>query len=85
MYPCVHIHVHIIDILRKAAKSELNIWWCIKGDSIDVGKGIGNVDLNDGKLNLLQHDYQRLLEETSHIWLDNKQSSQQRLGLLQRE
>ena len=39
------------------------------------GEWSGDIDLSDGKLNLLHHDYRRLLEETSHVGLDNRRSS----------
>ena len=39
------------------------------------GQWSGDVDLNDGKLNLLQEQYQRRLEEVSHIGLGERRSS----------
>ena len=72
------------DVLRRAAESDPDVWWWIKGDGVDVVKGIGesmrgewsgDVDLNDGKLALLHLECQRLLKETSRIGLEDRRTS----------
>lgn len=83
--PNGHIHTYMqSDILRKAAESDPGVWWWIKGDGVDLVKGIGesmrgqwsgDVDLNDGKLNLLHQEYQKRLEDVSHIGLGDRRSS----------
>ena len=60
--------------------SDPNAWWWIKGDGVDVVKGIGesvkgewsgDVDLNDGKLDDLFQEYKGALESASRIGLGN--------------
>ena len=61
-----------LSMLSKAAQSDAGAWWWIKGDGVDVVRGIGesmreewwgDVDLNDGELCLLYQDYKRCLDD----------------------
>ena len=80
-----HTHTHTqSSVLRKAALSDQDVWWWIKGDGVHVVKGLGesvggewcgDVDLNDGILNQLFQDYRRLLEEASQIGLGERKHS----------
>ena len=59
-------------LLKRAAELDPNTWWWIKGDSVDVVKGIKkstrgewsrDIDLNDSYLKLLYEEYQDRLSE----------------------
>lgn len=78
------MHILQNEILRTAAHSDPDVWWWIKGDGVDVVKGLGesmkgdwsgDVDLNDRKLDLLYQEYRRRLEEASHIGLGDRRTS----------
>ena len=67
-------------MLSKATQSDAGAWWWIKGDGVDVVRGIGesmreewwgDVDLNDGELCLLYQDYKRCLDHAARFGLDN--------------
>ena len=63
---CIHYKILFslqTTIIQSATTSDPNAWWWIKGDGVDVVKGLcestkgewsGDVDLNDGQLQLLQ-------------------------------
>ena len=68
-------------VIERAASSSPNCHWWIKGDGVDVTKGLwestrgewaGDVDLNDGQLQALYHKLQEWL-----LWVGG-------LGLQQR-
>ena len=63
-------------MIREAFNSDSDVWWWVKGDGVDVVKGIGesvrgdwsgNVDLNDGALDALFLEYRNVLRETAEI------------------
>lgn len=65
-------------MLARAAESDPDTWWWIKGDGVDVVKGIGesvrgewwgDVDLNDGALGLLYQDYKKKLDDSAMVGL----------------
>ena len=77
----VYIHVCAIfqtHVLKKASESDPDTWWWIKGDGVDVVKGLkesirgewsGDADQNDGYLNNLYQEYQSRLKATACIGL----------------
>lgn len=65
-------------MLAKAAETDPDVLWWIKGDGVDVVKGIGesvkgewwgDVDLNDGALGLLYQDYMKRLDDVARMGL----------------
>ena len=75
------MHILQNEILRTAARSDPDVWWWIKGDGVDVVKGLGesmkgdwsgDVDLNDGKLDLLYQEYRRRLDGLKHHTLGSE-------------
>ena len=66
------------DVLKKAAESHPDCWWWVKGDRVDVVKGLkesrrgewsGDADLNDGSLNALYQQYKNQLKSAASIGL----------------
>jgi hypothetical protein len=67
-----------IHILKKAAECNPNALWWVKGDGVDVVKGLGesargqwsgDADLNDGRLNSLYREYKLRLANAEAIGL----------------
>ena len=71
-------------MISQAFSSDPDVWWWIKGDGVDVVKGIGesvrgewsrDVDLNGGKLDALFQEYRKLLGEAAQIGLGQRRQS----------
>ena len=71
-------------MLHKAFESDPNTRWWIKGDGVDVVKGLcesvkgqwsGDVDLNDGQLDVLYQEYQLQLNTAKQIGLRERKSN----------
>ena len=72
-------------VIEKVATLNPDAWWWIKGDGVDVVKGLwesvkgewaGDVDLNDGKLQLLYQKLQNQLQWVEGIGLDQRNSTE---------
>ena len=72
-------------MIEKVAASHPNTYWWIKGDSVDVVKGLwesvkgvgaGDVDLDDGKLKHLYQAMQERLLWVNGIGLHDQNSSE---------
>ena len=70
-------------VIEKLATLNPDSWWWIKGDGIDIVKGLwesvkgewaGDVDLNDGQLQLLYQKLQNQLQWVEGIGLDQRNS-----------
>ena len=70
-------------VIEKLATLNPDSWWWIKGDGVDVVKGLwesvkgewaGDVDLNDGQLQLLYQKLQNQLQWVEGIGLDQRNS-----------
>ena len=71
-------------MLHKVFESDPNTRWWIKGDGVDVVKGLcesvkgqwsGDVDLNDGQLDVLYQEYQLWLNTAKQIGLRERKSN----------
>ena len=71
-------------MLHKAMESDHNTRWWIKGDGVDVVRGLcesvkgkwsGDVDLNDGKLCNLYQAYQERMQMVSGIGLKERSTT----------
>jgi cell division protein ZapA (FtsZ GTPase activity inhibitor) len=69
-------------MMKEAFNSDPDVWWWVKGGGADVVKGVGesvrgiwsgDVDLNDGALDDLFLEYQKVLGETAQIGLGQRQ------------
>lgn len=72
-------------VIEKVASLNPDSWWWIKGDGVDVVKGLwesvkgewaGDVDLNDGMLQLLYEKLQNQLQWVEGIGLDQRNSTE---------
>lgn len=68
-------------MIKEAFNSDPDVWWWVKGDGVDVVKGIGesvrgdwsgDVDLNDGALDALFQEYRKVLGEAAQIGLGRR-------------
>lgn len=68
-------------IPQSAVQSNPGAWWWIKGDGVDVVKGLwestlgewsGDADLNDGKLAGMYASYKQRLSTASQLGLDER-------------
>ena len=72
-------------IIKTAAELNPDTWWWIKGDGVDVVKGLkestwgewsGDVDLNDGYVKFIYKEYQDRLQSAASIGLGDRSTPQ---------
>ena len=82
MFPLLYCYLKIA-VIERAATLNPDTWWWIKGDGVDVVKGLwesvkgqwaGDVDLNDGELQLLYQKLQNQLQWVEGIGLEQRNS-----------
>ena len=68
-------------MMKEALNSDPDVWWWVKGDGVDVVKGVGesvrgiwsgDVDLNDGALDELFREYQKVRADAAEIGLGQR-------------
>lgn len=68
-------------MLKYAHESDPHAWWWIKGDGVDVVKGLkestvglwsGDADLNDGNLVTLRRMYEQRMKAAAKIGLEDR-------------